>query len=168
MGAGSAVLAGIAGLDYQLAVCPGDAPPVGTAEEVGVPLVLLRAGQVSRHGLVSALVHIRDRGTVYVGPEIEVAAVQAGLGRPFRVAAYTDARSGLRLAVDVPLLSALQGFDKTVDDGMSLSLLDFALRAQQAGHVVAVISGPETQRPPPGPVASQARYAFAKRWGLVQ
>ena len=108
---------------------------------------------------------------VLAGQPVLSAARQAGLDRPFGVPpdrGATSSRAGLTLIVSQALFVELGGLDVSLEDGANLPLLDFALRADVAGHEVLGWTEPDAMVATPWPGAAAARQRFSRRWAGQQ
>jgi hypothetical protein len=164
--AASATLASLPGLAYCFTPLPPGAPRANYAAKParGEILVFLRAGAVSSRGLAELLDAAEGETAILIGGMAQATARQAGLGDVFPVVEGDVTQSGLSLLVPRADFLALGGFDLAMEDGTDLPVLDFALRAQEAGHMVMAWRDAWPRMVHPRPEASVARRLFTKRW----
>ncbi|MCB8873617.1 glycosyltransferase family protein [Acidisoma silvae] len=134
------------------------------AQARGDTLVFLRAGQIAPRDLAILLDAAQGRSDSLLGGAAQMAARQAGFRDPFPAMPAKASRSGLSLLTPRSLFEALGGFDLTMADGADLPMLDFALRAEDAGHTVLAWGDAAVPDLSPGPQAATARGNFLAYW----
>jgi hypothetical protein len=166
----SASLAALPGLGlcFTRAV-PGAARANDAAKRArGEILVFLRAGGVTSRGLAELLDAAQGdtaagAPAILIGGLAQVNAQQAGLGHVVPRVEGDTMRSGLSLLVPSAVFLTLGGFDPAMEDGADLPVLDFALRAQGAGHAVFAWRDSLPAALDPLPQAAAARECFARQ-----
>jgi hypothetical protein len=168
-GPASASLASLPGLAYcRVALPPGVARANRAASVArGGRLVFLRAGAVAPLGVAALLDRAAKRRTILSGGLAAANARQAGLDGVIPAEPGPVLRTGLSLLVPRETFLALGSFDPGVEDGADLAVLDFALRARDAGLDVVSWRDVEPQVAPAAPAALQARRRFGARWGAA-
>ena len=165
-GMASAALASIQGLSYCLAtqaLAAARSNQAASAARGGI-LMFLRAEAVSLLGLAKLLDRTVPPQNVIIGGAVELAARRAGLGAVFAPATVAPYGCGATLIVCRDLFKGLGALDPALEDGVALPMLDFALRARQAGHDVTWLR--DSTEPPYHPSADvvAARQKFLARW----
>jgi hypothetical protein len=130
----------------------------------GERLVFLQAASTSSAGVARLLGS--KPGTMLLGAMAMEAARTAGLyWKPPNLSRGT-ARTGLVLLVDRSIFNRVGGFDRDMDDGAGLHLVDLGLRLLREGHGLAswADTAREAQAAPTRPLA---RRRFAARWHAV-
>jgi hypothetical protein len=126
-------------------------------------LGFIRPGDV-RGGTVAALFDMFAGSSIMIGGPAAALAVHSGIAEGFETLPSGAAFHGLSLKTPRDIFRQLGGLDHGMDDGAELHVLDFALRARQAGHDVAVMREPWDNAPACGARAAEVRRRFVARW----
>lgn len=164
--AASESLASLPGLSYCFTLAATRAARANRAahQARGRLVAFLRAGESSARGLTTLLEYATIQQGVLIGGLAAATAQHAGMSDLIPAASAPTIQTGLSLLTSRETFLSLGALDPTVEDGVDLPMLEFALRARAAGIDAAYWRESVVSMPRPNAGAAEARARFASLW----